>query len=122
MDGKFFVSWLSYYYESVILVIHTHKSTLALISTFSCPKLLRTRLKLIFKVKLEMKNKSSCLNGLLIPHFLVELLSRDHNVWSYTHTKAPYHLSNILVFQNCSDPVKNNSVKLNDKRKLSILV
>ena len=93
MDGKFLVSWLSYYYESVILVIHTHKSTLALIYTFSCPKLLRTRQKLIFKVKLEMKNKSSCLNGLQIPHFLVELLLQELNI---CRTNTQKHLRTYL--------------------------
>ena len=50
------------------------------------------------------------------PLFLVVLLLQERNFGhTHTHTKAPLHLLKQLVFQNCLDPDKNGSVKLNEK-------
>ena len=61
--------WLSYYFKRIILVIHTHKITLALIWKCSSPKLLKPRQRWFLKVELEMKSDPSGLKIFHIPLF-----------------------------------------------------
>ena len=96
--------FLSYCYESVILVIHTHKSTLALILNFSSPKLLRTRQKWFCIVECStgkpifyfwMRNENWVFLLKWIPHsyFFGWFTIMRAWFWSHTHIKAPEHLS-----------------------------
>ena len=77
--------WLRYYYKSVILVIHTHKSTVVLIETFSSPQLIRRIQKWFCIVEWEMKTESVCGNGLPIPLFFVDDLEESVILVIYTH-------------------------------------
>ena len=94
-DCKLLSFCFSYCYQSVILVIHTHKSTLALINKICSQKLLIQKQKWFCKFEREMKTESSCLNGIHITLFLFELLLQSLFL-SYTHKRI---LALIWIFR-----------------------
>ena len=53
---------------------------------FSSPKVIIPKQKWFYIFAQEMKTEDSCRNGLHIPPFLAELISRERN-FGHTHTK-----------------------------------
>ena len=84
-NGLTIVFVLSYYYDSVILVIHTHKSTLALILKFSSPKMLSFRKKSFYIFEWEMNTDFASPNGLAIPIFLLSYYYKSVILVIHTH-------------------------------------